>query len=248
MVPVGHAARYPVKTADRFYFVTLLAAFACLLLSALLGCQRIPRATPGGASSTTLGGVPSGRSQTAATLAQSSDPAAVSLQTVERQEARQEAAPLPSVRVTETPTPAGIVRVTEQFGPPTILTHTVAEKTATTLGTAHRDESRAITARLASFRPMQFVGVAFLALALASLHPVARAVIGGGKTIPTLAAALGLVLIFGPSLFVGRETLVLCLAVAGLGGAYLLVRSSHKEGLLDAARSSGSVSAPRPGQ
>jgi hypothetical protein len=241
-----------VKTADRTYFVLLFVAAVLLLLSGLLGCQRIPPATPGGSSSTRLGGVTdqaarsAGGSQTSATLAQSSDPAAVSQQTVERQEALQEAAPLPSVRVTETPTPAGIVRVTEQFGPPTILTHTVAEKTATTLGTAHRDESRAITARLASFRPMQFVGVAFLALALVSLHPVARAVIGGGKTIPTLAAALGLVLIFGPSLFVGRETLVLCLAVAGLGVAYLLVRLSHKEGLVDAARSSASVSAPRP--
>lgn len=45
-------------------------------------------------------------------------------------------------------------------------------------------------------------------------------------------------LIFGPALFVGRETIVLCLAAGGLVGAYLLVRLSHKEGQLDALKTS----------
>lgn len=201
-------------------------ALACFALSACGGPPVIPQ--KGGSAATTSG------PHFAATLSQPENPATPSTQTVKRQETKQTAAPLPSVRITETPTPAGLVKVTEQFTAPAILTTTTTEETGTVIGAAQKDTARETAARLASFKPVQYAGLGFLAFALACFHPVVRAVVGGGKTIPALAAAIGVGLIFGPSLFVGRETLVLLLVVAGLAAAYLLTRLSHKEGQLDA--------------
>lgn len=211
------------------------------------GCQHLPPALRGGTASSTLAGLksPPKVAETAASVQQPDNPAATSTQTVERQETRQEAAPLPSVRTTvreypPTPeNPAGVkITTVDQFGPPTVLTHTVNERTGTTLGAAQKDTAREVAAKLNSFAGIRWAGLGFLAFALACFHPVVRAVIGGGKTIPALAALAGIVCIFGPALFVGHETLVLCLVAAGLAAAYLLVRLSHKEGQADALKTS----------
>lgn len=101
----------------------------CLLLSilALAACQRPApalRAAP-----------PPPRSPAPRLLAspRPDNPAAESRQTVRREETRQTAAPVPLVRVTETPTATGTVTVTEQFGQPPLV-QTIKEETATTLG------------------------------------------------------------------------------------------------------------------
>lgn len=210
------------------------SSLAALALLALAACQRPPAPLTGGRATATL----AGRSApTAATLTQPDNPAAESRQTVERQETRQTAAPLPTVKTTVTETPDGPrVTVTEQFGIPTVLTHTVTEKTGTAIGSAQKDTAREITAKLASFAGIRWAGLGFLAFALACFHPGLRAVVGGGKAIPALAAVAGLICIFGPALFVGHETLALCLIAAGLLVAFLLVRLSHKEGLADALK------------
>lgn len=229
-----------------------MKALAALALAALLtACQRLPHAQRGGTATATLTGLPP--PATTASVTQPDNPAAATTQTLERTETRQEAAPLPAVRITETPTPAGIVRVTEQFGPPTILQHTVAEKTGTTIGPAQKDTAREIAAKLSSFAGIRWAGLGFLAFALGCFHPVVRAVVGGGKTIPALAAVAGVICIFGPALFVGHETLVLCLVAAGLAVAFLIVRLSHKEGQQDALATGATVipfppsSPPMPG-
>jgi hypothetical protein len=210
----------------------------CLLLSilALAACQRPAPPLRGGTATATLTG------PTAASLTPADNPAAESRQTVRREETRQTAAPVPLVRVTETPTATGTVTVTEQFGQPPLV-QTIKEETATTLGASQQDTSREISAKLASFAPIRWAGLGFLAFSLACFHPLIRDVVGGGKTIPALAATAGIICIFGPALFVGRETLVLVLLATGLALAFLLVRLSHKEGQADALRSSP----PTPG-
>lgn len=221
-----------------------------LLLGALCGCSLIPPAQRGGRARAVLTGATaqSGDSSafSRADLAPADNPAAVSTQALERQETRQSiAAPIPAVKITETPQPDGrVVRVTEQYAPPAVLTHTVAERSQTALGPAQRDTARATAATLAAMRPVQIGGLVFLAAALACLHPAVRLVLGGGKTLPALAAALGLALVFGPQLFAGRETLVLLLAVAGLLAAWLLSRLSYKEAQADTLKAS---SPPAPG-
>lgn len=215
------------------------------LLLVLCGCGSVPPPQAGGSATASLGGFrqPAAGPVTAAVIAQGENPAGESQQTVERQETRQEAAPVASVKITETPTPAGIVRVTEQFAAPAVLTSTIVEKTSTALGAAQKDTGREIAASLAGMRPVQYAGIGFLFLALACFHPVVRTVIGGGKIVPALAGVAGLVLVFGPQLFAGRETLALVGAAVGILGAFLVVRLSHKEGQLDAAR----VLATQPG-
>lgn len=224
------------------------ARFAlAVILGALLGCQAIPPALRGGSASSTLSGLPPPISspQTAATLHQPDNPAATSAQTVERQESRQEVAPQPVTRTTvreypPTPENPGGLRVTttDHFGPPTVLTHTLSEKTGTTIGAAQKDTARELAAKLGSFKAIQAAGIGFLVFALACFHPVVRRISGGGKTLPALAAVAGIVCIFGPALFVGRETLALVLIVAALLVAYLVTRLSYKEAQADALQSS----------
>lgn len=232
--------------ADRDFFVCMVLVALCFIVSGLLGCYRAPAAQEGGKATTLLGGftlphptssAPGPASGTATTLQQSQNPAAVSSQSVKRTETRQDASPVPVVRVTETPTPAGIVKVTEQFGQPPLI-HTVSEETATVIGPSFWDTSREIAAKMAGTAGIRAFGFALVVFALACFHPVVRAVVGAGKTIPALAAVAGVICIFGPSIFAGHETLVLCLVAGGLAVAFLLVRLSHKEGQADALRSS----------
>jgi len=219
-------------------------AAAGLLLAALCGCSLIPPAQRGGRARVELGHqtTPPGLSlaPSVAEITPPDNPAAQSTQALERQETRQTIAPaLPTVKITETPQPDGrVVRVTEQYAPPAVLTHTVAERSQTALGPAQKDTARTTAATLAAMRPVQLGGLVFLAAALACLHPAVRVALGGGKTLPALAAALGLALVFGPQLFAGRETLVLLLAVAGLLAAWLLSRLSYKEAQADALKTS----------
>lgn len=222
------------------------SSLALCLCLALAGCQPPGKPARGGVASSSLGGIarPVLAPQTAATVTQPDNPAAITTQTVERQETRQESSPMPTVRVTETPTPAGIVRVTEQFAGP-VLTHTVNEKTATTIGPSWQDKAGEIAAKMAGNSGIRAAGVGLLIFALACFHPVVRRVVGGGKTIPALAAVGGLALIFGGTLIIGHEPLAMLITAGALGVAFLVVRLSHKEGAADAL-AAAPISQPNP--
>ncbi len=235
-----------MKSEDRLYFVFVMFCALCLLAGALLGCQPMPPAQEGGKATTRLGGFsspasptppPATATGTAATLQQSQNPAAVSSQTVKRQESRQEASPVPVTRITETPTPAGVVTVTEHFGQPPLV-HTVSEESATVIGPSWYDNAREIAAKMAGNSGVRAYGFALIVAALVCCHPVARKVVGGGKTVPALAAAAGFALIFGGQLIAGHEALALVLIAAGLGIAFLVARLNYKEGQADTLQSS----------
>lgn len=205
----------------------------------LCGCTRNPPALRGGTATAHLGGI-SAHLGSQVNLAQPENPAATSAQTVERTETQQTTAPAPiAQRVTETPDVSKngyVTRVTETFAPPPVLTHTVVEKTGTTLGAAHRDDSRTVAAKLASFRPVQLMGVGILLAAAAMFHPVVRKLAGAGKEFQLAAAGIGAAFVFGPAVVVGNEKLLLVVGLASLVFAWLLSRLGYKSGALDALK------------
>jgi hypothetical protein len=217
-----------------------LTAWAFLLASG--GCVRPggPKPQRGGSAAATLTGAAASNATTA-TLTQPENPAGESRQTIERKETREEAAPVVESRETEVTELDGRKTVTrENYSIPVVLTHTVEEKTGTTLGGTWKDTAREMAAKLDSFKGVQWFGCGLLAFALVCFHPVVRAIVGGGKIVPALAAGVGVVLIFGPVLVVGHERELLLGALALLGLVFLVVRLSHKEGQLDALKSSSS--------
>jgi hypothetical protein len=115
------------------------------------------------------------------------------------------------------------------------LEETTHEKAVATVGAAQADTSREISAKLASFRPVQFAGVGFLLFAASLFNPWLRAAVGGGKSVQMALAVFGVVLIFAPALLVGRETLVLVLGCVAIGAWWLNSRASYHEGRGDEA-------------
>lgn len=101
------------------------------------------------------------------------------------------------------------------------------------IGASQKDDSREISAKLASFKPVQFVGIALLLAAAAMFHPAVRVAIGGGKEIQMATAGIGVALIFGPTLFVGNERLILIGGLATLLTAYGLSRLAYYKGKHD---------------
>jgi len=216
----------------------------CVLVGALLissGCQMVPALKPGRA---------------AATLSTPTTPAAVSVQTpenpgtpttqsVERTTTRRFA---PAATPTAAPAQAAAPLSTPaspmvaQTATP-LLEETTYEKAIATVGAAQADTSREISARLAIFKPVQLAGVGFLLFAAALFHPVLRKTVGGGKSVQVALAVGGVVLIFGPTLFVGRENLVLLLIAVAVAGWWLNSRASYHEGRADSIKQDPSPSA-----
>lgn len=191
------------------------AAAAAGLAVILSGCLG-PAPRPGWASA----GSPSGWS---ATLQQPGNPAAVSVQRVREEFTLPKLPPdsfSKSGRHGETPAASGPVHVVR-----------TAE---TTLGPAHRDTGADVAARLASFRPIQWLGaLVFLAGVAAAVWPPARALVGSLTTAAAMASA-GLGLVVLPSLLVGREAWILGLAGVGSGAWFLAHRHGRLRGELAA--------------
>lgn len=208
-----------------------IALFVAILASS--GCQMVPALKPGRA---------------AATLSTPTTPAAVSVQTpenpgtpttqsVERTTTRRFAP-----AATPTAAPAQAAPMVAQTATP-LLEETTYEKAIATVGAAQADTSRETSARLASFKPVQLAGVGFLLFAAALFHPVLRKTVGGGKSVQVALAIGGIVLIFGPTLFVGRENLVLLLIAVAVAGWWLNSRASYHEGRADSIKQDPSPSA-----
>ena len=198
---------------------------------ALCGCTAwAPAALKPGRAAAVLGGP---GQPAAASVETPENPGTPTTQSVERTTTRRyvppaqlmAAAPIsPTASPTATP-PA-----------PLLLEETTHEKAVATVGAAQADTSRETSAKLASFRPVQFAGVGFLLFAAALFHPVLRAAVGGGKSVQMALAVGGVVLIFAPAILVGRETVVLVLVCVGLGAWWLNSRASYHEARADAAK------------
>lgn len=233
IAPMRSFSAWLMRNTDNRTLATVIIGIAFGILAALIltGCGTGVRPQRGGESKVTLAGIP----PTVATITQPENPGAASSQQVHRDETRQNVVSIPTVRVTETPQTDGtVVRVTEQFAPQ-VLTSTVKEHTATTLGAAQKDEAREIGAKLASFRFVQYAGIAVLLLgAFGYAHPVGRALIGGKDT-ALIVGLVGVGMVAGPFILVQYANyLWLLLLVAA--AYWFLSRMKYQHGQLDALK------------
>lgn len=106
------------------------------------------------------------------------------------------------------------------------------QKVGQVIGAAQKDDSRNTAAMLASFQWVQWIGiVAFLLGVAGFFHPVVRVALAGRDNALALAGA-GLVLIFGPFLFVAYAK-YFALALIGWAGFYMWNKYVHSKGQLD---------------
>lgn len=205
-----------------------------VLAVALAGCgltASSPKPQRGG-SATITGKSP--QAPASVTMEASENPKAPSKQESKEQETTTYVFPQATETVTETKQPDGSsVVVTEKIPAGTKKIVTASRDVKQEIGAAQKDDSREITAKLASFKPVQYVGIALLLAAAAMFHPLVRGAIGGGKEIQMATAGIGVALIFGPSLFVGNERLILLGGLAALLITYGLSRLAYYKGKHD---------------
>lgn len=133
-----------------------------------------------------------------------------------------------------------VTEVTEVIPAGTKLIESTQHGVKQEVGSSWQDTAREISAKLGSFKGVQFLGAGFLLLAAAGFHPVVRATIGGGKQFQMALGGIGVLLIFGPSLLVGQEKILIIGAIIVGALVYLLSRLSHKEGKEDAIKTNES--------
>ncbi len=199
---------------------------------ALTGCLGTsPKPLRGGGATVT------GRTPQAApsvTISQPDNPKGTSKQETKEQETATYVFPQATTVVTEVKAPDGTSTVvTENIPAGTRKITTNVRDVKQELGASQEDTSREISAKLASFKPVQFVGIALMLAAAAMFHPLVRAAVGGGKEIQMATAGIGVALIFGPTLFVGNERLILIGGLATLLVAYGLSRLAYYKGKND---------------
>lgn len=187
------------------------AVAAAVMLSGCLGAS--PR--PGWASVTSPAGL-------SASLHQPANPGSVSFQRV------REEVFLPKTTQDRFSDPGGGVD-----------TLRVVREAETSLGPAQKDVSGELSARLASFKPIQYLGALVFLFGVASLAwPPARALVGSVTSAAAVAAA-GLALVFLPTVVVGREGWILGLAGGGAGAWFLAHRHGKARGELAELRRRG---------
>ena len=230
----GCAARHLWRALVALPGVVIGLLIGCMLLgilAACAGCRHMVPALKPGRAAAVLG---TSTTPAAASVQTPENPSTPTTQSVERTTTRRYVQPAqPS---TYTPRPATPVPTAQPD--PMLVEETTREIATATVGASHQDTSRDTAARLTSFRPVQFAGIGFLLFAAALFHPVARAAVGGGKSVQMALAVGGLVLIFGPTLFVGREPLVLLLVCCAIGVWWLHSRATYHEAKADAAAAS----------
>lgn len=125
-------------------------------------------------------------------------------------------------RVTETvapsPPPVAVIpsaqpQPTPAAPPATPVVLRQTEEITTTIGAAQKDVSREITAKLASARWVQVLGVLMILAGCATFHPAVKLFVAS-KTVTASLFAFGVLLVFLPFVIVGNETM---LSIVGVG-------------------------------
>lgn len=105
---------------------------------------------------------------------------------------------------------------------------TVTEKVTTKIGASQKDVAREMGAKLASLRPVMYVGILVFLFGAASLFWPPLKLIVGSTTTSVVACVAGVALIALPTVVVGNELLIM-----GVGlGAVALYWFSHRHGKL----------------
>ena len=223
--------------------------------AAFLGCSSGPSAQRGGVAtigaaimapfktvSPVAGTKPSKPAEVkngeVASITQPENPSQKSTQTVEfdKTETLTYAADT-SVKIESTLPDGTTTVVTEAIPAGSKKTTTIRQKVGQELGAAQKDTSREMTAKLASFRWMQYLGVlALLVGAGGFFHPVLRAALAGRENAMALAGC-GLLMMFGPVVFVSHSEWF-ALALLLWGAFYAWNRYQYTKGAKDAQSSS----------
>ncbi len=170
-----------------------------------------------------------------ATLAQPENPNAESGQAITYERTTEVSIPVEASTTTATTFPDGrTVTVTETLPAGTVKRESVKQGVVQNVSGSWKDTARELGAKLASYRPIQFFGAALILSAAAMFHPVFRAVVGGGKSTQMAVASVGVLMVFGPSLVVGNEKILIVAGLGFLAWHYLSSRLAYKEGIVDA--------------
>lgn len=105
---------------------------------------------------------------------------------------------------------------------------TVTEKVTTKIGAAQKDVAREMGAKLASLRPVMYVGILIFLFGAASMFWPPLKLIVGSTTTSIVACVAGVALIALPTVIVGNELLIMGVGV----GAVVLYWFSHRHGKL----------------
>lgn len=224
-----------------------------LLALLLMGCP-LPSARPQkggsasvGPSASVMGTNPVNTSETAsvgniglphASITQPENPQATSGQAVEFESVEETTIPFDTVKTTVTDYGDGRkVTVQEPIPAGTKVVKRVRQKVEQSLGGSWKDTAREMAAALGSFQSVQYVGIAiFLFGAVGFFHPVVRTLIGG-KDVAMAVGGAGLLMMFGPFLFVTYSKFFF-LAIVLAGVYWLVARFKYQHGRLDALESS----------
>jgi hypothetical protein len=221
-----------------------VAGWALLLVIlgwVLTGCSTLAKPQKPGRST-----VAASRTNLTATLQQPENPLATSSQTTERitRTWAEPIAPLAPMIVSVPATTPPLVEPRHSTPPPApepattpaparaLLSESI-ERTSTTIGAAQKDESRTIAAKLASIRPVQYVGILLVLAALAMFHPVVKAVTAS-TTLQIVTGAVGMLLLFAPLVIVGNEHLLLIAGIALPAIWFVVHRHGRLQGFIDA--------------
>lgn len=186
-------------------------------------------------TTTTATGGSSGKADSGsiASITQPGNPSAASTQNYGMKRDEEMVYSQPTQIITETKQPDGSsVVVTEMVPAGSKKKSIISQNVGQVIGPSQKDTSGETAAHLASFKGIQWVGVlCFLGGIAGFFHPVVRTVIGGKDTAMALGGA-GLVMMFGPSLFVAYQNYFF-LALLGVALYWFWSRSKHKEGKLE---------------
>jgi hypothetical protein len=197
------------------------------LASATLGALHLSPLTPATPST----GISDG-GQTTTTLVAPQDPSTSSVQNVERTDEKATVMSVPVERVTETTYPNGnVVKVTESLVPTPVTLSKTTQKSESSVGASQVNMGSNVQAKLNSWRPVQFLGIALILGALACFHPIVFLAINKNRTMQIAAGASGFACLILPSLIVGNEKLLLYISLAIVAG-FVVWHFIHDHGRL----------------
>jgi hypothetical protein len=108
------------------------------------------------------------------------------------------------------------------------VTTRVVERVGTVIGPAQKNTIAETGAKLASLRPVMYVGIAVFLFGAASLFWPPLKLIVGSTTTSVVACVAGVAMIALPSLIAGNEVLIMCIGVGGVAAYYF----AHRHGSL----------------
>lgn len=221
---------------------------AAIALACLAGCGALTTPQKGGGASVSPSASKSFNGQIsppsegslgmpAATITQPDNPNSNSSQDVKYEYEEVITTPIDTVKETTTSYPDGHqVVVREPVPAGTKIIRKSKSAVNQQVGGSWKDTARELTAALSSFQVVQYAGIALLlAGAVCFFHPVLRTIVGG-KDVALAVAGSGVVMMFGPFLFV-QYSRYFFLAIILAGGYWLIARFKYQHGQLDTIKS-----------